>query len=40
MNAEMEQTDAAGMLVALTHRALTPVAVIQVSMVMGCHVAI
>jgi len=31
----MEQMDAAGMLVALTHRARTPVAVIQVSMVMG-----
>ena len=32
--------NAAGTRVASTHRALTPVAVIQVSMVMGCHVAI
>jgi len=40
MNAEMEQTDVAGTLVALTHRALTLVAVMQVSMVMGCHVVI
>jgi len=40
MSAEMEQIDAAGTLVVLIRRALTPVAVIQVSMVMGCHVVI
>lgn len=40
MNAGMEQIDAAGMRVALTHKALTPVTVIQVSMVMGYHAVI
>ena len=40
MNAGMEQIYAAGTRVALTHRAHTPVAVIQVSMVMECHVVI
>jgi len=40
MNAEMEQMNAAGTLVAVTQRALTHVAVIQASMVMGCHVVI
>ena len=40
MNAQMEQTDVAGMPVALTRKALTPVAAISVSMVTGCHVVI
>ena len=41
MNAAiMGQTTATGMHVALTPKALTPVAVVQVSMVMGCHVVI
>ena len=40
MNAEIEQTDAAGMHVALTLRALTTVAAIPVSMVTECHVLI
>ena len=40
MNAEMEQTNAVGMPVVLTLEALTPVAAIPVSMVMGYHVMI
>jgi len=40
MNAEMEQTDAAGMRVALTREARTPVTAIQVSMATECHVVI
>ena len=36
----MEQTNAAGMHAVLTRKALTPVAAIPVSMVMGCHVVI
>lgn len=40
MNAEMEETNAAGMRVALTRKALTPVAAIPVSVVMGYHVLI
>ena len=40
MNAEIEQTNAAGMHVVLTRKALTPVAAIPVSMVMECHVVI
>lgn len=40
MNAEMEQMDAAGTLVAVTQRAFTSVTVIQVSMMMGYHVVI
>ena len=38
MNAEMGKTNAAGMHAVLTRKALTPVAAIPVSMVMGCHV--
>ena len=40
MNAEMGQTNAAGMRVALIRMVHTPVAAIPVSMVMGCHVVI
>ena len=40
MNAEMEHKNAAGMRVALTRKALTPVAAIPVSMVTECHVVI
>ena len=40
MNAEMGQTNAAGMHAVLTRKALTPVDAIPVSMVMGCHVVI
>ena len=40
MNAEMEHTDAAGKQVALTRKALTPVAAIPVSMVTGYRVMI
>ena len=40
MNAEIEQTDAAGTRDALTRKALTLVAVIQVSVVTGYRVVI
>ena len=40
MNAGMEQTDAAGMLVVLTPKDRTPVAAIPVSIVTECHVVI
>ena len=40
MNAGMEQTDAAGMLVVLTPKDHTPVTAILVSMVTECHVVI
>lgn len=40
MNAVIEQTDVARTRIALTRKALTPVAAIQVFMETGCHVVI